>query len=323
MCFQSNNRRSIMIQRRDLMLAAAVAGGSLPVFKTADAATSSAENTRTRPKTDQFALALGGGAAKGFAHIPVLESMDDLGVRPVEIVGTSMGAILGSFYASGLSGREIRDFTIDLFTRKTQLFQKLFLKDGRTWSSLFNVVRPAIIDPVVLFETVFPPGLAKEFSDLDIPMKIIATDFYTQSEVVLESGPLLPAIAASSALPMLLTPVEIDNRVLIDGGFVNPTPFDVLQQDGYLSIAVDVTGAEFAQDSRLPSGMETWIGSFSITLHSLVAAKLACTRPDLLIEPPVGRFKTMDFFKVKDLLAAAEPAKDSFKRGLEALLERP
>ncbi|MCK7611420.1 patatin-like phospholipase family protein [Roseibium sediminicola] len=312
-----------MIQRRDLMLAVAAAGSTLPVFMSASAASSSEESSREKPRADQFALALGGGAAKGFAHIPVLEAMDELGVRPAEIVGTSMGAILGSFYASGLSGREIRDFTVELFTRKSQLFQKLFLTDGRTWSSLLNVGRPAIIDPVVLFETVFPSGLAEKFSDLDIPVKIIATDFYTQSEVVLEKGPLLPAIAASSALPMLLTPVEIDGRVLIDGGFVNPSPFDVLRQDGYLSIAVDVTGAEFVTRPGLPSGMETWIGSFSITLHSLVAAKLACTRPDLLIEPPVGRFKAMDFFKIEDILAAAEPAKDTFKRGLEALWNQP
>lgn len=285
--------------------------------------TNSSNVAQTGNPADTFALALGGGAAKGFAHIPILEAMDELGVRPAEIVGTSMGAILGSFYASGLSGREIRDFTVDLFTRKSQLFQKLFLKDGRTWSSLFNVIRPAIIDPVVLFETVFPEGLAKDFSGLDLPVKIIATDFYTQSEVVLDKGPLLPAIAASSALPMLLTPVEIDGRVLIDGGFVNPTPFDVLRRDGYLSLAVDVTGAEFAARSGLPSGMETWIGSFSITLHSLVAAKLAVSRPDLLIEPPVGRFKAMDFFKIEDILSAAEPAKDAFKRGLEALLNQP
>jgi len=313
-----------MIQRRDLMLAAAAASGTLPVFNTAMAEPTTIQEPELISKTsDTFALALGGGAAKGFAHIPVLEAMDDLGVRPAEIVGTSMGAILGGFYASGMSGRDIREFTVELFTRKTQLFQKLFLKDGRTWSSLFNVVRPAIIDPVVLFETVFPPGLASSFSELQMPVKIIATDFYTQSQVVLDQGPLLPAIAASSALPLLLTPVEIDGRILIDGGFVNPTPFDVLQQDGYLSVAVDVTGAEFAERKGLPGSMETWIGSFSITLHSLVAAKLACTRPHLLIEPPVGRFKPMDFFKIEDILTAAEPAKDAFKRGLEALLERP
>ncbi|WP_298963042.1 patatin-like phospholipase family protein [uncultured Roseibium sp.] len=311
-----------MIQRRDLMLAAVSAGtGTLTGIGAATAQSSSRTTEKIHRKSEAFALALGGGAAKAFAHIPILEAMDELGVQPVEIAGTSMGAILGGFYASGMSGKEVREITVDLFTRKAQLFQKLFLKDGRTWSSLFNVVRPAIIDPIVLFETVFPAGLASDFENLQIPLKIIATDFYTQSQVVLSEGALLPAIAASSALPMLLTPVEIDGRVLIDGGFVNPTPFDVLEADGFLTVAIDVTGSEFGQGKGLPSGIETWIGSFSITLHSLVAAKLACSKPDLLIEPPIGRFKTMDFFKIEDLLQAAEPAKDDFKRGLSALLD--
>jgi len=311
-----------MIQRRDLMLAAvATGGGALSGLKVAAAQENQAAGPVEGRKKQGFALALGGGAAKAFAHIPILEAMDDLGVRPAELAGTSMGAILGGLYASGMSARDIRSFAVELFTRKTQLLHKLFLKDGRTWSSLFNIVRPAIIDPVILFETLFPTVLAESFDGLRIPMKVVATDFYTQSQVVLDDGPLLPAIAASSALPMLLTPVEIDGRVLIDGGFVNPTPFDVLQADNLLTVGVDVTGSDFTGRTGLPGGMETWIGSFSITLHSLVAAKLACTRPDLLIEPPIGRFKTMDFFKIEAILTAAEPAKETFKRGLSELLD--
>ncbi len=312
-----------MIQRRELMLGALAAGGTtIETLKPVQASTETPVKESDEMPTDGFALALGGGAAKAFAHIPILEAMDELGVTPTEISGTSMGSILGGLYASGMSGKEIRKYAVDLFTRKTQLFQKLFLKDGRTWSSLFNVVRPAIIDPIVLFETVFPAELAADFSGLRIPMKIIATDFYRQSQVVLEEGPLLPAIAASSALPMLLTPVEIDGLVLIDGGFVNPTPFDVFDDSKLLTVGIDVTGSDYSRKSGLPSGMDTWIGSFSITLHSLVAAKLECSRPDLLIEPPIGKFKTMDFFKIEDLLEAADPAKEVFKQELSRLLEK-
>lgn len=288
-----------------------------------DAQASSATSEQVRGQKTEFVLALGGGAAKAFAHIPVLEGLDDLGVKPTAIAGTSMGAILGGFYASGMPASEIREFTLDLFTRKAQLFQKLFLSDGRTWSSLFNMVRPAVIDPVVLFETVFPPGLAANFSDLQIPLKIVATDFHAQSEVVISEGPLLPAIAASSALPVLLTPVAIDGRILIDGGFVNPTPFDIFDTTGAPILAVDVTSSDFSGIDGLPRGLETWIGSVSITFHSLVAAKLACRQPDILLEPPIGRFKTMDFFKVRDILTAAEPARDMVKRRLGELLDRP
>ncbi|MES0808898.1 patatin-like phospholipase family protein [Roseibium sp. SCPC15] len=311
-----------MIKRREFLIGAASA--SAAAFPVLPNATAQASASDTAPKTgakDGFAIALGGGAAKAFAHIPILEAMDEMGVQPAEIAGTSMGSILGGLYASGMSGKEIREYSVELLTQKTELFQKLFLSDGKTWSSLLNLVRPAIIEPVVLFETVFPPSLAKTFADLRIPMKIIATDFYNQSQVTLTDGPLLPVIAASSALPMLLTPVEIDGTVLIDGGFVNPTPFDVFEGSNYTTVGVDVTGTDYTDQQGLPGGLETWIGSFSITLHSLVSAKLAVSQPDLLIEPPIGSFNTMDFFKIEDILAAAEPAREEFKRGLSLLLE--
>lgn len=312
------------MKRRTFLKGAAASGGGLLSVTRGGGEASAASRDDCLPKTtkrsDGFLLALGGGAAKAFAHIPVLEALDDLGVKPESVSGTSMGSILGGYYASGMSGKEIRTFTVELLTQKGQLLQKLFLNDGRTWGSLLNMMRPSIIDPLVLFETLFPDGLAPRFEDLAIPLKVVATDFHRQSEVVLKEGPLLPAIAASSALPMLLTPVQIDGKVLIDGGFVNPTPFDVFGQTEYPVVAVDVTGSDFSSINGLPSGMETWIGSFSITLHSLVAAKLACKQPDLLLEPAIGHFQTMDFFDVEEILAAADPIREDVKRGLDKLL---
>ena len=308
-----------MMKRREFILAAAATGG-LPL-STERASADAVGRGPAGVKKEGFSLALGGGAAKAFAHIPILEAMDELGIKPVEIAGTSMGAILGSFYASGMDGRQIREFTVDLFTQKSLLLKKLFIKNGNAWSSLLDLSRPAIIDPIVLFETVFPKDLAASFEELNLPLTVIATDFYAQSEVLLRQGPLLPAIAASSALPMLLTPVEIENTVLIDGGFVNPTPFDVLENNKHFTVGVDVTGSDFTR-RELPGSLETWIGSVSITLHSLVSAKLQCYRPDLLIEPPIGRFLTMDFFKIEELLAAAEPAGETFKREIGRLLEK-
>ncbi|WP_420415385.1 patatin-like phospholipase family protein [Roseibium sp.] len=309
------------MKRRTFLAGAAASGGTVLTAAGPAAAAKPEEcDFQVAKRSDGFLLALGGGAAKAFAHIPVLEALDDLGVKPEAISGTSMGSILGGYFASGMSGKEIRSFTVELLTQKGQLLQKLFLNDGRTWGSLLNMMRPSIMDPLVLLETLFPDGLAARFEDLTIPLKVIATDFHRQSEVVLTEGPLLPAIAASSALPMLLTPVQIDGKVLIDGGFVNPTPFDVFGQTDYPVIAVDVTGSDFSSINGLPSGMETWIGSFSITLHSLVAAKLACKQPDLMLEPGIGHFQTMDFFDVEDILAAADPIREDVKRGMDQLL---
>lgn len=232
-----------------------------------------------------------------------------------------MGAILGGLYASGMTGEEIRTFAIDLFAKKRPLLKKLFLDSGRPLSSLFNLTRPAIIEPMVLFEAVLPKTVARTFSELEIPLKIVATDFHNQDQVVLEDGLLMPAIAASSALPVLLTPVRVNNRVLIDGGFVNPTPFDILDADAHHTVAVDVTINDIEDDGKLPSALETWMGSFTITLHSIVREKLKRKSPDALIRPPVGRYKSMDFFKIDAILDAGDAAREEFKRKVGALLE--
>lgn len=269
-----------------------------------------------------LALALGGGAAKGFAHIPYLECLDELGVRPQQVVGTSMGAILGSLYCSGMSGLEIRAYTLDLFSKRQPLLKKLLLDTGQTWGSLFNFIAPAVIDPVVLLKAVLPGSLPDRFGELQIPLKVVATNFHRQSAVLLEEGDLLSAVAASSALPVLLTPVRREGMLLIDGGFVNPTPFDLLDRDQYLTVGIDVTGGASVDDGTTPGSLAVWMGSFSITLHSIVEAKLVSSHPDLLVSPPIDRFKTMEFFKVKDILEAADQGREHFKRNLERLLDR-
>ncbi|MET3599321.1 patatin-like phospholipase family protein [Martelella mangrovi] len=275
----------------------------------------------TLQNRDGLALALGGGAAKAFAHIPYLESLDELGVRPREVAGTSMGSILGALYCDGMSGREIREFIVDLFTRKQSLLKRLLIDTGDTWSSLINIFRPAVVEPEVLFAALFPEGMAQDFSGLEIPLTIVATDFYRQNEYVMREGPLLSAISASSCLPVLLTPVRRDGRVLIDGGFVNPTPFDLLDKARYFTVAIDVTGTDAEDTGEIPGSFETWAGSFSITQSSIVAEKVKCARPDLFIAPDVGRFNTMDFFAVEDILAAASADQDSFKRRIENIIQ--
>ena len=272
-------------------------------------------------KKSGLALALGGGAAKGFAHIPMLEALDELGVRPAQISGTSMGALLGSFYANGMSGADIRAYAIDLFARRRPLLKKLFLDSGRPLSSLLNLTRPSLIDPMVLFDAVLPPELPESFSGLSVPMKIVATDFHSQGQVILEEGALMPAIAASCALPVLLTPIRHEGLVLIDGGFVNPTPFDILDKTSHHTVGIDVTINKRENTGKLPGGLETWIGSFNITLHSIVAEKLKHKSPDLLVTPPVGRYSTADFFKIEDILTTVDASKDGFKRSIEKLLE--
>ncbi|MBI1383623.1 MAG: patatin-like phospholipase family protein [Rhizobiales bacterium] len=273
------------------------------------------------PRQDRsFALALGGGAARGLAHIPLLEVIDEFAIRPRVIAGTSIGALIGAVYASGMPGRDIRRYAKDLFASRTELVRRLVTRWPGSIGALFNLTTPAIVNPETLFRILLPDTLPETFEELSIPLRVVATDFHAQAEVVLSSGPLLPAISASSALPALLTPVRIGDRILIDGGFVNPTPFDRIRDAADLTIAIDVTGQAGRRKSDMPSSIDTWVGAAQIMLHSIVTEKLKSERPDLLVRPHVAPFTVLDFYRIDEILAAAEPARDELRRGLERLL---
>jgi NTE family protein len=267
-------------------------------------------------------LALGGGGARGLAHIIVLETFDELGVRPDMVAGTSIGAILGAAYCAGMSGADIREYCVSLFSNRTQVFRRVLNgKNGKLFA-LWTPRRPAMFDPVVLLEALMPDAVNCDFADLRIPLRVMTSDFYTQSEFIIESGPVLPAVAASSALPGLLKPVRIEGRVLIDGGFVNPLPFDALRDRSDFTVAVDVsTGPEYGK-SEIPSALEAILGSTQITLNSILAAKLRAGAPDALIRPNVAQYRVLDFFKIKTILEESAPIRDELKRALEAYLNR-
>lgn len=271
-------------------------------------------------------LALGGGAARGLAHVLMLEALDEMGLTPVAIAGTSMGSIVGASYAAGLSGAQIRAHFEQLFDSRSALFKRLQERWPGSLFKLWNPLTPALIDGETLFQIMLPDAVPQTFEELKIPLAIVATDFYSQDEVVLRRGRLIPAVAASSALPSLITPVEIDGRVLIDGGFVNPTPFDLLRAEAAITIGVDVTGApqprtEGKGGGKLPGSLDTWVGAMQITFRSIVREKLRNNAPDIMIRPNVGGFGALDFYKFREIFAASEPAKDELKRALETVLK--
>ena len=146
-------------------------------------------------------LALGGGGARGFAHIHALEAFDDLGLRPNVVAGTSMGAIVGAAYAAGMSGADVLDFAQERFRNRLRLTADLlrmkpenarqFLDHGGLRLGEINVER--------VITVLLPRSFPTDFRHLVTPLKVIATDFHDRSEHVFESGPLIPALAASSA----------------------------------------------------------------------------------------------------------------------------
>lgn len=290
-----------------------------------------------------IALALGGGGARGLAHILVLEVFDELGLRPARISGTSIGALYGAAYASGMSAKIIRAHTEEMLSQRFDLVRQIFAARATPVARLLSFVplRNALLDPSALLEAVLPTGVARTFAELKTPLLTVACDFYSQTEIVTSAGDLRPAVAASMALPVLFAPVLIGGRAMVDGGFVNPLPFDVFPPapgaGTEITVAIDVSGgAPDAQpvipatsDGRTmlpappattPSAMDVLAASSQILQRSIVREKLKARRPDILIECPVDSFSVIDFHKWREVLAASAPIKEQLKRALERVL---
>ena len=188
-------------------------------------------------------------------------------------------------------------------------------------STLWSARAPSVIDNVTLFEMLLPEAMRCDFAALKIPLLAIAADFYAIEQVVLDAGPLIPALAASSALPSLARPVVIGGRTLIDGGFVNPVPYDVVLDRADFTVAIDVTGSPRRRAGKsVPRTLDAITGSTQILFHSITREKLKTSAPDILIRPGVGAFGSMDYFKIEEILAAANPAKEDLKRELYKIL---
>ena len=279
---------------------------------------SKAKRAASRSGQPSLALALGGGGARGLAHILILEALDELGIRPRAIAGTSIGALVGAAYASGMSGAEIRAHCSDLFQKRTELVKRFFARwDGRL-AEIWGSVAPPIAAADRLLKTLLPHGMPEDFSGLHTPLLVVATDFYSQDQQVIETGALLPALAASAALPSLMRPVEIEGRLLIDGGFVNPLPFDLLTGRADIIAAIDVSAGAQESRGKSPSMIEALVGATQITLRSIIREKLQAGAPDILIRPNVSPYRVLDFFKFEEILAASADCKDVFKREIEA-----
>ncbi len=271
-------------------------------------------------RTPTVAVALGGGGARGLAHVLMLEALDELGIKPVAIAGTSIGAIFGAAYASGLSAREIRAHCDVILGERLGLLRELFAARTGSLLSLFST-RSALLDPAALLEVLMPRNLALDFAGLAIPLQVVASDFYAQQPVVFASGPLRRAVAASMALPVIFQPVMHEGRALIDGGLVNPLPFDLLAGKADIIVAIDVSGTPVPHDKRAyPSATEALWATAFIFERSIIREKLRSQAPDVLIEAGTGHFQVLDFLRFHDILTAAQPAKERFKTALTRVL---
>ncbi len=275
-----------------------------------------------RESRNSFGIALGGGGARGLAHILMLEVLDAANVKPGIVAGTSIGAIIGAAYCAGMSGLEIRDYCERLFANHSRMLRHMLDTKVGKLSKIWTLEHPVSLNAEILLQRLLPAQVNCRFDELSIPLKVMAADFYMQSEYVIDSGDVLPAIAASSALPGLLAPVRHKNRVLIDGGFVNPLPVSLLHGRCTHTIAVDVSIAPQKEKSGMPNAFDTVIGSQQITINAIMSEKLRHDPPDILIRANVGDYGVLDFFLIGKILDEARPSAEALKRALDASLSR-
>jgi NTE family protein len=271
-----------------------------------------------------FALALGAGGARGLAHIAVFEALDELGVKPVAISGSSVGAVMGAAYAAGMSPRALRRHVIAMVQDRATLIRRLLgaRASGFAWSSLLRVPfghNPVLLDADKFCAAFLPEAVPEDFSALAIPLLVIASDLYGQAEVVFSDGPLRPAIAASMAIPGLVRPLAHDGRVLVDGGAVDPLPFSQLRGRADVVVAVDCSG-EQSEPGKVPGPWESVFATITVMGQAIVAEKLKAGAPDLVLRPPVGFFGMLDFLQASAILRVAEQSIPDIKEKIAALL---
>lgn len=270
-----------------------------------------------------FALAFGGGGARGLAHIAVIEALDDMGVKPVAIAGTSIGALIGAGYAAGMRGRDIRHHVLSIAHNRGQTMSRLFGARAGKLADWFSAGWNAatLLDAEKVCTSFLPDAVPEDFSALAIPLTVVATNLHRRQEVAFSSGPLRPAIAASMAIPGLFRPVTIDGRIFIDGGTTDPLPADQLAGRADIIVAVDVFGAPSTERVDVPNPFESMFTALLIMGGAIVAAKHRHAPPELVIRPNVTIFRTLDFYRASAILRAAEPVKAEVKEKLGALIE--
>jgi NTE family protein len=269
----------------------------------------------------EIALALGAGGARGLAHIAVLEALDEMGVKPIAIAGSSAGALIGVAYAAGMTGKDIRRYVLSLAHDHGEVFSRVLAarRVGLVDLVASGIGNAAAIDAEKFCQQFLPAVVPDDFDKLLIPLSVVASDLYRRTEVVLTSGALKRAVGASIALPGLVQPVVIEDRVLVDGGATNPLPFDLLRDRDCITLAVDVAGEPITDRHDLPSAWECVYATVLVMAHTIISEKLKHGAPDLLVRPRVGIFRSLDFLQASAILRASEPIKAEVKERLKSL----
>lgn len=254
----------------------------------------------------KVALVLGGGAARGFAHVGVLRVLEQEKIPIHMIIGTSVGSLIGAIYASNPNSFDLEWTSFEL--EKDDLFD---------FSILSSATGPVKGEKLEKFIT--KKISAKNIEQLKVPFYAVAADLNTGEPVIFGSGPISKAIRASCSIPGVFTPLSYNNRQLIDGGVLGNIAPEVARQNGAnLIIAVSIDKSTQNKDTDTIVGITLQ----AIAIMSSKIDSYKAKEADVLISPEVGDVGTMDFTQKKRCMeagiAAAQKALPEIKRRLEA-----
>ena len=270
----------------------------------------------------RIGVALGGGSARGLTHISFIEAMDELCVRPHVIAGTSIGALIGAGWANGMSGKELREHSIEVLGTMRAIAGRLWGAQVKRLSNLLQDGLNVQLDGHSVVDSFLPSDFPDSFEALKTPLYVVATDYDSWHQTVFQSGPLKGAIAGSIAIPSLFAPVSFQNHILVDGGVVNPLPLDQAASGTDILVGIDVNGDPSEQVRRAAHGpIDVWFGSAQIMMHSLTAHMMAAYPPDVYVRPHVSVFGALEFWRVREIIDHVEHDKEHFKRALAARIE--
>jgi NTE family protein len=266
----------------------------------------------------RFGMALGGGGARGYAHIGVMRVLEREGFRPSVIAGTSMGSIMAAIFAAGHTADNVQQVLSQMsFWRFLDLNP---LKDMLNYSELVRFLEPHI---------------PRQMEDFPIPLGITATDLITGTEVYFRQGDVFQAIRASIAYPGVINPIWVGEQLLADGGILNQIPVDLVRFLGAERvIAVDVTPLEILHEQ--PQKKTWWqqifrrgidvnhiqnvYRSVEIMQIRLAEVKLAVSRPDLVLRPRLEGIGLFSFQQLEQAIQDGEMAAEGKLEEIRALL---
>ncbi|SNS26830.1 NTE family protein [Belliella buryatensis] len=242
---------------------------------------------KSNPK---IGLAFSGGGIRGIAHLGVIKALDEYGIKADQVSGSSAGAIAGAMYCNGYTAEEIYEAII-----KTNYFK--FMRPAISWTGILKM------DTVVeLFNKYFP---VDDFSALKIPLTVAATDIKRGKVVYFSKGPLIKPVMASSCIPGMFDPIEIDGRYYVDGGVLNNMPVE--PHDGVCDVIIGVNCNHLPEEHNIKNIKNlierTVIMSMNYNVYS---RKNKC---DFFIEPQgLAKYGVFDIKKSKDIFEAGYKA---------------